>query len=81
MKLRLGCDFSNSFNLAKKMDLRGSKIFHYMYTAVCSPRCLNGGNCTAPGVCTCTTEWMGDTCEQGKIYHTDNLTREYMYVP
>ena len=36
-----------------------------MYTAVCTPQCLNGGNCTEPGVCNCTMEWMGNHCEQG----------------
>lgn len=40
--------------------------FVCIYTAVCTPQCLNGGNCTEPGVCNCTMEWMGDHCEQGK---------------
>ncbi|CAF4212506.1 unnamed protein product [Adineta steineri] len=30
---------------------------------VCNPSCLNGGNCTAPNVCTCSTAWEGSICQ------------------
>ena len=33
--------------------------------AVCSTGCYNGGNCTAPEVCTCPSEWTGNDCRQG----------------
>ena len=33
--------------------------------AVCSVGCFNGGNCTAPGVCTCPSGWTGSNCRQG----------------
>ncbi|CAF0764106.1 unnamed protein product [Adineta steineri] len=28
----------------------------------CSVVCQNGGGCTGPTTCACTTEWSGDTC-------------------
>ncbi|XP_020282545.1 protein shifted isoform X2 [Pseudomyrmex gracilis] len=33
--------------------------------ALCYPSCLNGGNCTAPGVCSCPTGYQGPYCEGG----------------
>ena len=35
------------------------------YKAVCPAGCFNGGNCSAPGICTCLTEWTGKDCRQG----------------
>ena len=39
-------------------------------TAVCSPECQNGGECTAPGQCTCTNEWEGPGCVERKFHNT-----------
>ena len=37
----------------------------WAYTAICDPVCANGGNCTSPGVCNCTSDWDGPSCETG----------------
>jgi len=33
--------------------------------ALCYPNCMNGGNCTAPGVCSCPLGYQGPYCEGG----------------
>ncbi|XP_043477962.1 protein shifted isoform X3 [Leptopilina heterotoma] len=33
--------------------------------ALCYPNCMNGGNCTAPGVCSCPPGFQGPYCEGG----------------
>jgi hypothetical protein len=38
-----------------------------MFIAVCQPACLNGGSCTAPGVCTCTSSYTGPLCNRRKF--------------
>ena len=37
----------------------------HVEAAICDPVCANGGNCTSPGVCTCTSGWDGPSCETG----------------
>lgn len=34
--------------------------------AVCPSGCFNGGWCSSPGVCTCTSQWTGSTCTTRK---------------
>lgn len=34
--------------------------------ALCFPQCMNGGNCTAPAVCSCPKGFQGRYCEGGK---------------
>lgn len=34
------------------------------FSAVCEQTCLNGGECTAPGKCTCRIGYEGDSCER-----------------
>ena len=41
-------------------------VFEYIYKAVCRDGCFNGGECTAPGTCTCFSGWTGNDCTQGK---------------
>ena len=41
-------------------------FFEYIYKAVCRDGCFNGGECTAPGTCTCSSGWTGNDCTQGK---------------
>ncbi|CAF3980827.1 unnamed protein product [Adineta steineri] len=31
--------------------------------AICFPQCSNGGKCTGPNSCTCTSSWTGPRCE------------------
>ncbi|KAJ8670399.1 hypothetical protein QAD02_001658 [Eretmocerus hayati] len=33
--------------------------------ALCYPKCMNGGNCTAPGICSCPPGFQGPYCEGG----------------
>ncbi|EFN75080.1 Protein shifted [Harpegnathos saltator] len=33
--------------------------------ALCYPNCMNGGNCTAPGICSCPPGYQGPYCEGG----------------
>ena len=42
------------------------KVLFVTYKAVCPGGCFNGGVCTAPGTCACTSGWMGNDCRQGK---------------
>ena len=49
------------------------KILHnfitlYAMSAICDPVCKKGGTCSAPDECSCTAEWSGDTCSQGKCH-------------
>lgn len=37
--------------------------------ALCYPVCMNGGNCTAPGVCSCPPGFQGPYCEGGKYIY------------
>ena len=37
-------------------------ILIVLIVAVCSPTCSNGGTCSSPGVCTCTSTWLGSRC-------------------
>ncbi len=50
--------------------------------AICAPAfCLNGGNCSFPNRnCSCTNEWSGERCENGKyILETFIMTSIYKY--
>ena len=44
-------------------------IWICFYTAVCPAGCFNGGNCSAPGICTCSSGWTGNECRQGMKYN------------
>ena len=34
---------------------------------MCPAGCFNGGNCSAPGICTCPSIWTGNDCRQGIV--------------
>ncbi|CAF0925565.1 unnamed protein product [Adineta steineri] len=36
--------------------------------AICFPQCSNGGKCTGPNFCTCTSLWTGSRCETPSIW-------------
>lgn len=36
--------------------------------AVCTSSCQNGGTCSAPNTCTCTSQWTGQTCTIRKFH-------------
>ena len=40
------------------------------HTAICNPVCLNGGRCDGPNQCTCTAEYTGSQCGEGKLDHS-----------
>jgi len=39
----------------------------FMFIAVCSPACSNGGTCSSPGTCTCPSTYTGSRCGTRKI--------------
>ena len=41
---------------------KAQTIFSFS-AAVCATACLNGGTCSAPNTCTCTSSWTGTTCQ------------------
>lgn len=43
--------------------------------ALCFPQCMNGGNCTAPAVCSCPKGFQGRYCEGGII-----LTQKILFI-
>ena len=44
-----------------------TQLIFFKTTAICSPTCKNGGECTHPGHCSCGSDWTGPTCQQ-RIY-------------
>jgi WNT inhibitory factor 1 len=61
-----------SLLLRKECNMRGSNSCPKGYlespnckTAFCYPNCMNGGNCTAPGKCSCPAGYHGPYCEGG----------------
>ena len=65
-----------------------SAYYTVLYTAICSPPCVNG-ECTAPDTCVCTEGWDGSTCDQGEtiqrwLHYTIlwvHLTQLYATLP
>ena len=60
-------------NVAKKVKnfkfrIKCMKFSYRTHSAICNPRCKNGGECTHPGHCTCNSDWTGSTCEQRMYY-------------
>ena len=53
--------------------------FLHTYIAVCPTGCFNGGNCTSPGMCTCTPQWTGNNCTQGMKIFNDRLVTSYVH--
>lgn len=45
----------------------------YCETALCYPKCMNGGNCTAPAFCSCPKGYQGTHCEGGNTLFYDLL--------
>lgn len=39
----------------------------YCKTALCYPQCMNGGVCSAPGICSCPAGFQGRHCEGGNV--------------
>ena len=40
------------------------------FAAMCTQPCLNGGTCSAPDSCICTSGWTGKSCEEGIYTHS-----------
>ena len=45
-------------------------------TAVCDPPCLNGGICTSPNTCQCSSGWSGNACQRG-AYIVDLIVSQF----
>ena len=41
--------------------------------AICNPPCENGGKCTQPGICNCTSGFEGLLCQNGKCKKCVNI--------
>ena len=41
-------------------------MVHLSLLALCYPKCMNGGVCTAPGTCSCAEGYIGPHCEGGE---------------
>ena len=41
--------------------------FIYIISAICNPHCVNG-ICSRPGLCTCSSGWVGGYCQIGKLH-------------
>lgn len=39
-------------------------LFIFVFTAVCSSPCLNGGRCVRPNRCSCSPGWSGHDCSR-----------------
>ena len=44
----------------------------FIFKAVCSPGCENGGRCVSPGECTCANGYSGRRCEIRETIYTYN---------
>ena len=51
-------------------------MYNYVLcTAICTPQCQNGGDCTLNHTCSCTAVWTGQSCEEGMIVCFLNLNQ------
>jgi len=63
-----------------EFTLRIVEFLWFSLTAVCSPPCQHGGNCTVPNNCSCTTGWTGQLCERGTIYPIEkNIIAQFIF--
>ena len=51
---------NNAIHLSLPLNFISSNV---LYIAICVPSCSNGGTCTSPGVCRCTSGWSGSRCD------------------
>ena len=52
-------------NLQQQRDNSYSNCYGCLL-ALCEQECMNGGNCTSPNTCICTTHWEGHNCTTGQ---------------
>ena len=45
-------------------------VLQYIFLALCSLGCENGGTCIAPDTCDCVAGYSGDRCENGMLIFT-----------
>jgi len=43
-------------------------LYLFFCSAVCTSPCQNGGTCSSPNTCTCTSQWTGFTCTIREFY-------------
>ena len=49
----------------KLMDT--TNIIKFPFSAVCSPTCMNGGECVRPNECNCAAGYYGAACDKGRL--------------
>ncbi|CAF4219404.1 unnamed protein product [Adineta steineri] len=53
--------------------------FLFYLLAICSQPCSNGGSCTGPNFCTCTSSWTGFQCETpSPIIYSQSFVASYI---
>ena len=50
----------------KNYHITTNVMIQYVVIAICRQGCANGGTCSAPDVCTCSTGWTGQYCTVGE---------------
>ena len=53
----------------------------FSFSAICSPRCKNGGKCVRPGVCSCPRGFRKPTCKGEKLYHVQDWSMSWFLIP
>lgn len=61
----------------EKSDYFYLRYEKFSFSAICSPRCKNGGKCVRPGVCSCPRGFRKPTCKGEKLYHVQNWSMSW----
>ena len=65
----------------EKSDYVYLRYEKFSFSAICSPRCKNGGKCVRPGVCSCPRGFRKPTCKGEKLYHVQNWSMSWFWIP
>ena len=61
-----GTRCQTGINIKNKAQTINMHVFFlYLHVAICSPDCMNGGQCVEPNTCNCPAGWRGTLCQTG----------------